>query len=304
MEGITHLVHLAASVGVGQSMSNIVDYTRNNTLAAAHILEVISKGKHTLERISVASSMSIYGEGEYYSKKKDCSIAPQPRNIELLKEKKWELYDGDEELTPIPTREQKPLMPSSIYAINKRDHEEMFLVMGKAFNIPTIALRLFNTYGSRQALTNPYTGVAAIFISRLINDLPPLVFEDGKQMRDFVHVSDVTNAFSCILESKEKMWDIFNVGSGEKIRIDEIAELLTKILKKNIKPEILQSYRMGDIRHCFADISKIEEMLGYKPKVSIQEGMAELVEWVKNSPKPLVRTAESMSQLNQNKLII
>lgn len=304
LEGITHLVHLAGSVGVGQSMSSIVDFTTNNTLAAAHILEVISKGKHTLERISVASSMSIYGEGEYFSKKKGCSVAPLSRNIVSLKEKKWELYEGEEELMPIPTNEQKILMPSSIYAINKRDHEEMFLVMGKAFNIPTIALRLFNTYGSRQALTNPYTGVAAIFISRLINDLPPLVFEDGKQMRDFVHVSDVAYAFSCILESEEKMWDIFNVGSGEKIRINEVAELLAKILKKNIKPEILQSYRMGDIRHCFADISKIEEKLGYKPKVSIEEGMTELVEWVKKCPKPQVRTGESMLQLNQRKLII
>lgn len=268
------------------------------------MLEVISKGKHTLERISVASSMSIYGEGEYFSQKKGCSVAPQPRNIELLKERKWELYEGGEELIPIPTKEQKPLMPSSLYAINKRDDEEMFLVMGKAFNIPTIALRLFNTYGSRQALTNPYTGVAAIFIARLLNDLPPLVFEDGKQMRDFVHVSDVASAFSCVLESEEQVWDAFNVGSGEKIRIGEIAELLAKILKKNIKPEILQTYRVGDIRHCFADISKIEEKLGYKPKISIQEGMSELVEWVKECPKPPIMTEESMFQLNQSKLII
>lgn len=304
LDGVTHLVHLAASVGVGQSMSNIVGYTNNNTLGAASILEVIAKGKHSIERMAVASSMSIYGEGEYFSKKKGRAVAPPPREIEQLKEKKWELYEDGEELIPIPTTEQKTLMPASIYAINKRDHEEMFLVMGRAFNIPTIALRLFNTYGSRQALSNPYTGVAAIFISRLINDLPALVFEDGRQMRDFVHVSDVAEAFAAVLESDQKLWGVFNVGSGKQISIYDIAELLAKIVKKNSKPEILNSYRMGDIRHCFADISRIEHMFGFKPKIEIGEGMTELVEWVKQCPKPVVRTEESMSQLKQSNLII
>jgi len=304
LQGKTHLVHLAASVGVGQSMANALFYTKNNTLGAAAILEVISKGKHSLERMVVASSMSIYGEGEYFSQKENIALAPPPRDIQQLKEKKWELYQDGEELIPIPTTEKKPLMPSSIYAINKRDHEEMFLVMGRALNIPTIALRLFNTYGSRQALSNPYTGVAAIFISRLINDLSPLVFEDGKQMRDFVHVNDVARALIAAIDSDQKIWDVFNVGSGKKIQVLEIAELLSKILKKDIKPEILESYRVGDIRHCFADIHKIENALGYKPKVEIQQGMVELVDWVKKCPKPTVKTEESMSELKKSKMII
>lgn len=304
LKGITHLVHLAASVGVGQSMSQIVDYTKNNTLAAASMLEVLAKTSHTIERIALASSMSIYGEGEYFSQKRDCKLAPPPRSVEQLKAKKWELYDEGEVLFPIPTTEQKPLLPTSIYAINKRDHEEMFLVMGKHLNIPTIALRLFNTYGSRQALTNPYTGVAAIFISRLMNDLPPLVFEDGKQCRDFVHVSDVACAFAAALESTLPIWDVFNVGSGQKITIAEMAHLLAKILKKNLQPQILQSYRCGDIRHCFADIAKLKNVLGCTPKITLEQGMQELTEWVKQCPKPALKTEECMSELKQHQLII
>lgn len=304
LQGVTHLVHLAASVGVGQSMSNIVDYTSNNVMTAALILEVLQKGRHSIERIAVASSMSIYGEGEYFSKKKNTVVAPPLRTIQQLKEKRWELYQDGEELVPIPTTEQKPIMPASIYAINKRDHEEMFLTIGRSLDIPTIALRLFNIYGSRQALSNPYTGVAAIFISRLINNLRPLVFEDGKQTRDFVHVSDVAQAFTTILESDKRLWDVFNVGSGQLITVEEIAVKLAEVLGKKIEPEILNSYRMGDIRHCFADISKIQRVFGFTPKCDFREGMQELIEWVKKCPLPVVKTDESFSQLKENKLIL
>lgn len=304
LNGVTHLVHLAASVGVGQSMSNIVDYTNNNVMTAAHVLEALSKGGHTIQRIAVASSMSIYGEGEYFSQRNNAAVAPPPREIEQLKAKQWELTYEGEELIPIPTKEEKPLRPASIYAINKRDHEEMFLVVGRALGIPTIALRLFNIYGSRQALSNPYTGVAAIFISRLMNDLPPLVFEDGKQMRDFVHVNDVARAFATVLESDKQIWDMFNVGSGNPLQINAIALLLAICLGKKIEPEILNSYRIGDIRHCFADISKIEKVFGFKPKKKIDEGMKELIEWVQKCPKPVVRTEESLTQLKQNNLIV
>lgn len=304
LKGVTHLVHLAASVGVGQSMTDIFSYAKNNVLTAAVILEILSKRKHSVERIAVASSMSIYGEGEYFSKKRNCAIAPPMRSLDQLKEKKWEVYDDGEALIPIPTREEKMLNPSSLYAIQKRDHEEMFLVVGRALGIPTIALRLFNIYGSRQALSNPYTGVAAIFISRLLNGLPPLVFEDGKQMRDFVHVSDITRAFTAVLESDKQLWDFFNVGSGHPIQINEMAKVLGTCLKREIEPEILNSYRMGDIRHCFADISKIERVFGFKPKKDFQEGMLELIEWVKQCPKPSVNTEKSMAELKANKLIL
>ena len=199
--GVTHLAHLAASVGVGQSMTNIVDYTRNNVMTAAIMLETLSRKPHGIERIAVASSMSIYGEGAYSRQSRSAPLSPGLRTNEQLMNRQWELVEGTETLTPLPTTEDKLLQPASIYAVNKRDHEEMFLSVGRALGIPTVALRLFNAYGSRQALSNPYTGVAAIFISRLLNDQPPLIFEDGEQRRDFVHVADVADAFATVLDS-------------------------------------------------------------------------------------------------------
>ena len=303
LEGVTHLAHLAASVGVGQSMTNIVDYTRNNVMVAAIMLEVLSKHPHTIERIAVASSMSIYGEGEYVDADGG-RVAPDLRSREQLGERNWELNDGRDTLTPVPTTETKLLQPASIYAVNKRDHEEMFLAVGRALDIPTVALRLFNAYGSRQALSNPYTGVAAIFISRLLNDQPPLVFEDGEQMRDFVHVRDVANAFATVLDTDKRLWDVFNVGSGSPITVNEIARVLARLLQKNIAPEVLQQYRVGDIRHCFADVSKIEKAFGIKPKHDFQTGMAELIDWVKIAKKPVDKSASSMDELAKSKLVV
>ena len=304
LQGVTHLAHLAASVGVGQSMTDIIDYTRNNTMAAATMLEVLSKADHSVRRIAVASSMSIYGEGEYRRPSDGSPAAPQLRPLEQLKDKQWDLVDDGEVLEPIPTTENKPLHPASIYAINKRDHEEMFLTVGRALDIPTVALRLFNAYGSRQALSNPYTGVAAIFISRLLNDQPPLVFEDGEQKRDFVHVLDVADAFAEVLDSDLSIWDVFNVGSGHAISVTEMANTLARLLGKNIAPEILSRYRFGDIRHCFADISKIERVFGLRPKREFGQGMEELIAWVKTARRPIDKSERSMSQLTSGNLVL
>lgn len=303
LDGITHLAHLAASVGVGQSMTNIVDYTRNNVMTAAIMLEVLSKASHQVERIAVASSMSIYGEGEYVDAGGN-HVAPGLRSREQLQDKAWELEEGGGRLTPVPTSEGKLLQPASIYAVNKRDHEEMFLAVGRALDIPTVALRLFNAYGSRQALSNPYTGVAAIFISRLLNDQPPLIFEDGEQMRDFVHVRDVANAFATVLESDRRLWDIYNVGSGKVISVNEMARTLARLLQKNLAPEILQQYRVGDIRHCFADISKLKQEFGIEPQQDFEKGMAELIDWVKVARKPVDKAEASLSELRRSKLVV
>ncbi len=304
LKGITHLAYLAASVGVGQSMTNIVEYTRNNTLSAAIVLEALSKANHSVKKIVTTSSMSVYGEGQYRIADDGTTYAPELRSYTQLKEKKWELFHDGEILLPIPTTEEKPLMPASIYAINKRDHEEMFLAVGRAINIPTVALRLFNVYGSRQALSNPYTGVAAIFISRLLNDLPPLVFEDGEQQRDFVHVSDIANAFATVLESETEVYDVFNVGSGRSVTVNHIAKILAELLGKDIPPEILNASRVGDIRHCFADIKKIERVYGFQPQKDFVQGMRELIDWVKETGKPIDKTNQSMAELMHGKLII
>lgn len=303
LRGVTHVAHLAASVGVGQSMTDVVDYTRNNVMTAAVMLEVLSKQPHTVERLAVASSMSIYGEGEYV----DANGERQPAEVrtrEQLRDKQWDPTYRGERLTPVPTRESKPLEPGSIYAINKRDHEEMFLTMGRALRIPTVALRLFNAYGSRQALSNPYTGVAAIFIARLLNDQPPLIFEDGEQKRDFVHVDDVANAFATVLDSERPVWDVFNVGSGDAISIKQIAQLLGEMLHKDIPPTILNQSRVGDVRHCFADITKLQQTFDVAPPRKFSAGTEELIEWVRHAKKPVDRGGASLSELRERGLVV
>ena len=308
LAGVTHLVHLAASVGVGQSMTNIVDYTRNNTMATAVVLDVLSRCRHSVERMAVASSMSVYGEGEYRSASAQGSLAPPPRTQEQLQHRAWELTrtDGEttEALEPVATKEGKPLHPASIYAINKRDQEEMCLTVGRALGIPTVALRLFNAYGSRQALSNPYTGVAAIFISRLLNGEPPLVFEDGEQKRDFVHVGDVAEAFATVLESDKRVWEAFNVGSGQSVTVNSIARTLARLLRKNIAPQVLDKYRVGDIRHCFADISRIEKEFEFKPRQEFDDGMEELIRWVVTARKPVDRSASSLAELTRGRRVV
>jgi dTDP-L-rhamnose 4-epimerase len=303
LAGITHLVHLAASVGVGQSMTNIAAYTRNNTMAAAGMLQVLSRGKHKVERIAVASSMSIYGEGQYRGAVSGRDIRAPLRSEKQLARQEWELVAEGEKLDPVPTAETKPLDPASIYAINKRDHEEMFLAVGRALRIPTIALRLFNAYGSRQALGNPYTGVAAIFVARLLNGQAPLIFEDGRQRRDFVHVEDVAEAFLSVLSGNSQVWDVFNVGSGRSISIRDVAATLARLLDKDIDPQILNKFRFGDVRHCFADIAKIERAFDFRPRRDFDDGMAELIEWVGQVLKPVDRSGQSMRELASNGLI-
>lgn len=303
LDGVTHLVHLAASVGVGQSMTNIVDYTRNNAMTAAIVLETLSRRQHKVERVAVASSMSIYGEGAYVNAAGN-RIVPDLRSPAQLQRQQWEPMANGQVLQPIATDEDKPLEPASIYAINKRDHEEMFLAVGRALDIPTVALRLFNVYGSRQALSNPYTGVAAIFISRLLGDKPPLVFEDGEQQRDFVHVTDVANAFATVLEDNRPTWGSFNVGSGRAITVNVIARTLADLLGKNIAAEILQQSRVGDVRHCFADISRLHRAFQLPPPRSFEDSMPELIDWVRTARQPVDRSAVSMAQLRQNHLVV
>ena len=304
LEGVTHLAHLAASVGVGQSMTNIVDYTRNNVMTAAVILETLSRKPHAIERIAVASSMSIYGEGDYIRPSTHAHVTADIRSHAQLEARQWEVMIDGEELEPVPTTEDKLLQPNSIYAVNKRDHEEMFLSVGRALKIPTVALRLFNAYGSRQALSNPYTGVAAIFIARLLNDQPPLVFGDGRQMRDFVHVQDVAQAFATVLDSDQETWDVFNVGSGAPISVNEIAGVLARLLGKNIAPEVLNRFRVGDIRHCFGDISKIERVYGFRPQRDMMTGMEELIGWVGKAKPPVDRSEACLAELSRGKLVV
>ena len=282
LNGVDRLVHFAAAVGVGQSMYEIVRYTSVNALGAAVVLEEALNVRDRLGKVVVASSMSIYGEGLYRCEREGVEVAPPPRSDEQLAAREWEVRcpSCGEELRPLPTPETKPLAPDSIYAVGKRDHEEMFRSFGRAYRVPVTALRFFNVYGQRQALSNPYTGVAAIFASRLLNARPPVVFEDGRQTRDFVHVSDIAAGVVKALEPDAAVDRALNLGSGRSVSVVDVAEALADGLGVEVEPEIRGEYRAGDIRHCFSDISLARAELGYEPRVSFEDGTRELVGWL------------------------
>lgn len=293
--------HFAAMVGVGQSMYEIKEYTDVNNSGTAVLLEAIIK--NPVKKLIVASSMSLYGEGLYQTKSGTPYTAYE-RSVNQLKNGEWELRnENNEELIPIPTPESKQPNLASIYALSKFDQEKMCLITGKAYNIPTTALRFFNVYGTRQALSNPYTGVLAIFASRLINNNPPLIFEDGMQRRDFVSVHDVANACILVLENPNSNYEVFNIGSGNNYSIKEIAEKMSKVLNKNIAPEINGKYRVGDIRHCFADISKAKNILNYHPAISFEDGLIELSEWLKDQ-KAVDKVNEAQNELSKRGLTV
>ncbi len=279
LAGVDAVYHFAAAVGVGQSMYEIVNYTSLNNLGTAVLLEALVE--HPVERLIVASSMSIYGEGLYQDPDGNIS-AGMERTAEQLRSHEWEIHNNRaQQLTPLPTPETKPPNLASIYALNKYDQERMCLLIGRAYSIPAVALRFFNVYGPRQALSNPYTGVLAIFASRLMNDKPPLIFEDGLQKRDFVSVHDIATACRLALEVPDAAGRVFNVGSGNAYSVLEIARKVSRVLgKEDIEPEISGKYRVGDIRHCFSDIRLARRLLGYEPRVALEEGLTELAEWL------------------------
>jgi dTDP-L-rhamnose 4-epimerase len=278
LHGADSVLHLASSVGVGQSMYEIEAYVRTNELGTATLLRALTK--RPVERLVVASSMSIYGEGACRSARGD-AVAPGERPVRQLRDGNWELRDSEgTPLEPIPTPETKQPTLSSIYALNKYAQERMCLIIGNAYNIPTIALRFFNVYGPHQALSNPYTGVLAIFAARLLNRGPPLVFEDGLQQRDFVHVHDVARACLLALET-DCINEVFNIGSGQSRTILSVARDLARVMGwREIAPTITGKYRAGDIRHCFADLAKSNALLGFKPRVAFDDGLAELARYL------------------------
>ncbi len=282
LDGIDVIYHKAAEVGVGQSMYEIVRYVKANDLGTAVLLEEIIKRPQQFKKLVVASSMSIYGEGAYRNPATGATVHPQIRPEEQLAAQSWEVMDGATVLEPIGTTEEKPLFPTSVYAVGKQDQEQYCICVGRAYKIPTVAFRYFNVYGTRQALSNPYTGVCAIFSARLLNNESPMIFEDGGQTRDFVHVSDIVQANLLALETDKANYQAVNIGTGRPISVKEIAQLLAKGLGKDIEPTIVGKYREGDIRHCVSDITRARKLLGYEPKVNLEEGLINLLEWVRN----------------------
>lgn len=302
LSNIDAVVHLVAAVGVGQSMYEITEYTSVNSLGTAVLLQELIKSP--VRRIVTASSMSIYGEG-LYAREDGTRVEHAERPIEQLKAGVWDARDSaGARLHPLPTPETKAPALSSIYALSKFDQERMCLMIGRAYRIAAVALRFFNVYGPYQALSNPYTGVLAIFSARLLNGKRPLINEDGNQQRDFVNVADIARACRLALEVEGAANHVFNIGSGQPVTILEVAHRIAHVLgKSHLHPQVTNRYRAGDIRHCFADISQAREVLGYRPTVSFEAGLRRLASWLERQATP-DRVDESRRELEQRGLMV
>ncbi len=301
LDDVDAVYHLAAAVGVGQSMYEVASYTSINNLGTAVLLEALIA--RPVRKLIVASSMSLYGEGLYRTSD-GAIVQGTERSLEQLRRSDWEVRDLDGEvLTPVPTTEDKRPSLASVYALSKYDQERLCLMIGRAYNIPTVALRFFNVFGTRQALSNPYTGVLAIFASRLLNGNAPLIFEDGLQRRDFVSVYDIAQACRLALEVDAAAGEALNIGSGRAYTVAEVAAMLGRVLGTSIEPDICGKYRVGDIRHCFADISRARAVLGYEPRVPLEEGIGELAEWLEGQVA-YDRVAEASAQLASRGLTV
>jgi len=302
LAGVSAVVHFAAVVGVGQSMYQIARYNQVNVQGTAVLLEAMLRRQRQpgsgLERLLVAGSMSLYGEGRYWCGGCGQARAPGRRALAQLRAQRWEppcpACGGG--LEPRPTDEEKLPQLGSIYALTKYMQEEMCLLFGRSYGLAATALRFFNTYGPRQALSNPYTGVAAVFAAELLAGRPPQVFEDGRQLRDLVSVHDVTAACQLALESDQAADRVFNIASGQTLTVAELAERLAQALHAPIVPTLTGRFRLGDARHCVADIRAASQALGYRPRVGLEEGMRELAGWLRSQAPPMRPSASAGAQ--------
>ncbi|UYP47891.1 ADP-L-glycero-D-manno-heptose-6-epimerase [Candidatus Lokiarchaeum ossiferum] len=283
LQDIDVVYHLAAAVGVAQSMYQVQKFIDVNSHGTANLLDVLINKPNHVKKLIVASSMSIYGEGSYNCPTCKKIVNPKVRQFVTEKTKDWEYSCPicQNKLIPFPTRENKPADCSTVYALSKKEQEDLCMMIGKTYGLNTTVLRFFGTYGSRQALSNPYTGVCAIFSTALLSNNRPIVYEDGNQSRDLIHVKDIVQALNLSMERSESKHEIFNVGTGKSVSISEVATILSNALGKKIHPEISYKFRSGDVRHICADISKISEKLGFKPQYSFSEGISELIPWIK-----------------------
>ena len=281
LEDVEAVYHLGGSVGNGESMMNVRRTVDANAVGTATLLESILARRDRVRRLVAASSMVVYGEGAYRCPEHGLT-APGLRDPERLSRREWELICPrcGLGLEPIPTGEDTPLRPSSVYGITKRDQEELALVLGRAYGLETVALRYLNTYGPRQALGNPYTGVAAIFAARLLAGRRPRVFEDGEQARDLVHVADVVRATRAAMDAPAAPGNAVNVATGQPVRVGELARMIAAALGSDLEPEVTGEARAGDIRHCFADVSRARRLLGFEALLPMAEGIPELAAWV------------------------
>ena len=302
LDGVDVVFHEAAAVGVGQSQYQVKQYVDVNIGGTANLLDILANEKTQVSKLIVAASMSSYGEGQYACGA--CGdVTPPLRSVEQMEQQDWEMHCPHCRaiLRAVPTSENKLLECNSIYAITKKVQEEMVLNIGTTYGIPAVALRYFNVYGPRQSLSNPYTGVAAIFLSRIKNDHAPVIFEDGGQTRDFVSVHDIVHGNLLAMEH-ESLSGAYNIGNGVPRSIAGIAETLISLYGKTLTPEVTHSFRKGDIRHCVADITKAANQLGYTPQVAFEDGMQELLRWSETAQSQ-DKFEEARKELQQRGLV-
>lgn len=300
------VVHFGAAVSIGQSMYQVDRYVDVNTRGTALLLDILVNQTHKVEKVIVASSIGVYGEGAYRCAEHG-RVAPPIRAEAQFTARDWEQHCPicGAHVVSAPTPEDKPLYRDNIYSMTKYHQEEMVLLIGKTYGIPAVAPRFFNVYGPRQSLSNPYAGVAAIWLSRLLNDKPPVVFEDGGQLRDFVSIHDVIDCLVLMLEKPGADYLPINVGSGETVTILEIAKMLSRLTGKDIEPNVTQTGRKFDIRHNTADITRARATLGFEPKVSLEQGMAELIAWARTTPDVAVDFFDqAYAELQQKGLLV
>jgi len=280
LEGTDAVVHLAAAVGVGQSMYEPHYYVHTNATGSGLLLDLIAHRPDRVRKLVVASSMSLYGEGAFACP--SCgSTGAGERSRDRLEAGRWEVPCArcGADMEPRPTPETKTPEIASVYAATKKHQEDLFVSFGRAWRIPTFALRFFNVYGPRQSLRNPYTGVAAIFLSRLLNAHPPLVFEDGGQSRDFIDVRDIARAVLLATEHEGEGAHVLNIGTGGKTTVNHVAQALATGLGLDLAPQLLDKYRAGDIRHCFSDPARARDVLGFVAQYALEDGLPALIEW-------------------------
>jgi len=310
LAGMDAVFFFAGAVGVGDSMYRIRHYTEANLMGAANFLEVLANGRHSIQKVVLSSSVTVYGEGKYQCAKHGI-VFPALRSAEQIAARQWEpacaVDQGSRkcgmQLQALPIDEEKPLAPQSVYAITKQSQEQMFLTVGRTYNVPVAVLRYFNVFGTRQALSNPYTGVAKIFATSLARGEAPILYEDGLQSRDFVHVRDVVQANLLALEKSAANHEIFNVGTGRPTSVLEVAAALAKIQNSRVDLKTSNRCRAGDVRHCWADISKIRKRLGYEPRSEFPLGLEDVVEWSASGKDQSAKNDEPESEMNRRGLI-
>ncbi|MGY8987251.1 MAG: SDR family NAD(P)-dependent oxidoreductase [Flavobacteriales bacterium] len=304
IKGQEIIVHFAAETGTSQSMYEVEKYNDVNIMGTAHLLEILVNTKHSVKKMIVASSRAIYGEGKYNCKIHGDQYPLQRNETDMEKGQfnpKCDICNS--ELNLVATDENSKIHPSSIYGINKQQQEQMVMLLGDSLGIPAVAFRYQNVFGPGQSLSNPYTGILSIFSTRLLNGNNLDVYEDGLESRDFVYIEDVVDATILGIEKEQANGEVFNIGSGIATTVKEVAESLKKFYNSDITISISGKYRLGDIRHNYADLNKAKNLLGFTPKYNFQKGISEFVNWVKTQEVMEDKYEKSVQELKDKGLM-